>query len=76
MSPRAYSTRADVSACCSTTRGCTPIVGQQSLAAHIIDGQPARLLDAIVLAAATVAAAVPFLLAARLVLDRDDVLAG
>jgi sodium transport system permease protein len=51
-----------------------PIVGQQSLIARSIAGQPVSLLQTVALAAVTVAAAVPALLAASGVLNRDDVL--
>jgi sodium transport system permease protein len=53
-----------------------PIVGQQSLIARTIAGQPVSLLHDVVLAAVTLAAAVPALLATRGVLNRDDVLVG
>jgi sodium transport system permease protein len=53
-----------------------PIVGQQSLVARSIDGQPVLLLHGVVLAAVTLAAAVPALLATRGALNRDDVLLG
>ena len=53
-----------------------PIVGQQSLVARSLEGQPVRLLEGLVLAAITLAASIPALLAARGVLDREDALAG
>jgi ABC-type Na+ efflux pump permease subunit len=53
-----------------------PIAGQQSLIARILEGQPVSLLHGVVLAALTLAAAVPPLLATRGVLNRHDVLVG
>jgi sodium transport system permease protein len=53
-----------------------PIVGQQSLIARAIEGQPVSLLHGLVLAVVTATSAVPALLATGGVLDRDDVLAG
>ena len=53
----------------------TPIVGQQLLIARGLDGSPS-LLPAVVLATATLVAAVPALLAARGVLNRYDAAVG
>jgi sodium transport system permease protein len=53
-----------------------PVVGQQSLVARSLDGESVSLLQGVILTVATLAAAVPALLATRRILTRNDVLRG
>ena len=53
-----------------------PVIGQQALVVRALAGQPVLVLQAVVLALATIAAVVPALIATRRAIERDDVLAG
>ena len=53
-----------------------PVIGQQLVVERALGGAPVPLLQGIVLALATAAAAIPALAGAVAILSRDDVLAG
>jgi sodium transport system permease protein len=53
-----------------------PILGQQALVVRTLAGEPVSLFQAFVLAAVTLAALVPALIASRRALEKDDVLGG
>jgi hypothetical protein len=48
-----------------------PVVGQQSLISRILAGQPVTAVEALSLAALTIAASIPVLMATTATLNRD-----